>query len=99
MEKAGYQDESLSFKARAKDLVDRMTVEECAGQMLYEAVAVERLGIKAYNWWNEALHGAARSGMSTVFPQAIGLAAAFDLEVTKAVAEVAATEGLSLIHI
>ena len=93
MEKAGYQDESLSFKARAKDLVDRMTVEECAGQMLYEAVAVERLGIKAYNWWNEALHGAARSGMSTVFPQAIGLAAAFDPEVTKAVAEVAATEG------
>lgn len=93
MEKAQYQDENLSFKVRAKDLVDRMTVEECAGQMLYEALSIDRLGIKAYNWWNEALHGAARSGMSTVFPQAIGLAATFDPEVTRAVAEVAATEG------
>jgi len=88
-----YQNEELSFRERAKDLVDQMTVEECAGQMLFEAKAVDRLGIKAYNWWNEALHGAARSGMATVFPQAIGLAAAFDPEVTRKVAEVAATEG------
>ena len=88
-----YQNEKLSFRERAKDLVNQMTVEECAGQMLFEAKAIDRLGIKTYNWWNEALHGAARSGMATVFPQAIGLAAAFDPEVTRKVADVAATEG------
>ena len=80
METPKYLDESLSFSERAKDLVDRMTVEEAAGQLRYDAQPVERLGVKGYNWWNEALHGVARCGMATVFPQAVGLAAAFDPE-------------------
>lgn len=91
--KPRYQDETLSFKERAEDLTAQMTVEECASQMLHEAGQVERLGIKAYNWWNEALHGAARSGMATVFPQAIGMAATFDEELVGKIADAAATEG------
>ena len=55
-----------------------MTVEEAASQLKYDAPAIERLGIPAYNWWNEALHGVARSGHATVFPQPIGMAASFD---------------------
>ncbi len=55
-----------------------MTLKEKVVQILYNAPAVKRLGIKAYNWWNEALHGVARAGVATVFPQAIGLAATFD---------------------
>lgn len=90
---ASYKDESRSFAERARDLVEQMTVEECASQMLHEAGQVKRLGIPAYNWWNEALHGAARSGMATVFPQAIGMAAAFDDGLVKRIAQVAATEG------
>ena len=65
-------------KARAKELVSRMTPEEKASQLRYDAPAIERLGIPAYNWWNEALHGVARAGTATVFPQAIALAAMFD---------------------
>lgn len=91
--KPRYQDETLSFRERAKDLVAQMTVDECTTQMIYEAKKIDRLGIKAYNWWNEALHGAARSGMSTVFPQAIGMAASFDPELVGRMAAVAATEG------
>lgn len=75
-----YLDESLSFAERAEDLVNRMTVEEAASQLRYDAPAIPRLGVKSYNWWNEALHGVARCGMATVFPQAIGLAATFDPE-------------------
>jgi beta-glucosidase len=66
------------FEARARELVGRMTVEEKVSQMQDVAPAIERLGIPAYNWWNEALHGVARSGTATVFPQAIGLAATWD---------------------
>ena len=73
-----YQNESLSFEARAADLVSRMTLEEKANQMKDVAPAIERLGVPAYNWWNEALHGVARSGLATVFPQAIGFAATWD---------------------
>ena len=57
-----------------------MTIEERAGQLKYDAPAIERLGIPTYNWWNEALHGVARAGTATVFPQAIGCAAMFDEE-------------------
>ena len=63
---------------RARALVAKMTVEEKASQLKFDAEAIPRLGIPAYNWWNEALHGVARAGTATVFPQAIGLAAAFD---------------------
>lgn len=80
-------------KKRAADLVGRMTVEERAGQLSYNAPAVKRLGIPAYNWWNEGLHGVARAGQATVFPQAIGMAAAFDETLIEAVAWTIGTEG------
>ena len=62
----------------AQELVAQMTEEEMASQLRFDAPAIERLGIPAYNWWNEGLHGTARAGTATVFPQAIGLAAAWD---------------------
>ena len=71
---------------------DAMTVEEQASQLRYDAPAVKRLGIPAYNWWNEGLHGLARSGIATMFPQAIGLAAMFDTELTQKVADITAEE-------
>ncbi len=91
--KPKYLDESLSVKERAKDLVSRMTLEEKASQLRYDAPAIDRLGVPAYNWWNEALHGVARAGTATVFPQAIGMAAMFDEEGLKEVADVISTEG------
>lgn len=81
------------YRERAKELVAQMTLEEKAFQMLHGAPAVERLGIKAYNWWNEALHGVARAGLATVFPQAIGLAATFDEDFIEQVADAISTEG------
>lgn len=80
-------------RKKAEALVAQMTVEEKASQLRYDAPAIKRLGIPAYNWWNEALHGVARAGQATVFPQAIGLGATFDTELLSAVADVAATEG------
>jgi beta-glucosidase len=88
-----YLDETISFEDRAKDLVSKMTLEEKVFQTLYTAPAIERLGVKAYNWWNEALHGVARAGVATVFPQAIGLAASFDEELLEEVADTVSTEG------
>ena len=79
-------------RARAKALVDQMTVEEKASQLLYNAPAIERLGIREHNWWNEASHGVARSGMATVFPHAIGLAAAFNPELLGEVGDAVSTE-------
>jgi beta-glucosidase-like glycosyl hydrolase len=78
---------------QAKALVAKMSVEEACEQLRYEAPKNERLGIPAYNWWNETLHGVARAGVSTVFPQAIGMAAAFDTEMMEEVADVCAVEG------
>ena len=78
---------------QAKALVAQMTLEEKASQLRYDAPAIPRLGIPAYNWWNEALHGVARAGTATVFPQAIGLAAIFDEDFHQKVAETIATEG------
>lgn len=69
-----------TFEQRAKDLVSKMTLAEKISQLQHNAPAIERLGVKAYNWWNEALHGVARTGTATVFPQAIGMAAAFNEE-------------------
>jgi beta-glucosidase len=68
-----------SFEERAAALVARMTLEEKAAQMQNDSPAIERLGVPAYDWWNEALHGVARAGGATVFPQAIGMAASFDI--------------------
>ncbi len=73
-----YLDVNLDSDSRVDDLVNRMTLEEKISQMRYEAPAIERLGIPEYNWWSEALHGVARAGLATVFPQAIGLAATWD---------------------
>lgn len=80
-------------RKRAEALVAQMTVEEKASQLRYDAPAIKRLGIPAYNWWNEALHGVARAGQATVFPQAIGLGATFDDALLGEIADVIATEG------
>jgi len=82
------------IKARqmAQELVDKMTLEEMAEQLRYDAPAIERLGVPEYNWWSEGLHGVARAGSATVFPQAIGMAAAWDDELIEKEAEVISTE-------
>ena len=73
-----FMNPDLPVEQRVDDLVGRMTLDEKIGQMMNAAPPIFRLGIPAYNWWNEALHGVARSGLATVFPQAIGLGAAWD---------------------
>ncbi len=78
---------------KAKELVAKMTLEERASQLTYHSAAIKRLGIPEYNWWNEGLHGVARGGVATSFPQAIGMAATFNPELLKQVADVVATEG------
>ena len=80
-------------RQRAKELVGRMTLEEKASQLRYDAPAIPRLGVPAYNWWNEGLHGVARAGVATMFPQAIGTAAAFDTELLEKIGDVIAVEG------
>jgi beta-glucosidase len=81
-----YKNPNHSFADRAADLVSRMTLEEKVSQMQNVAPAIPRLGIPAYDWWNEGLHGVARAGQATVFPQAIGLAATFDTSLMHQVA-------------
>ncbi len=81
------------FRERARKLVAEMTLEEKVFQTLNGAPAIERLGIPAYNWWNEALHGVARAGVATVFPQAISMAATFDEDHLEKVADAISTEG------
>ena len=87
-----YLDASLPLEQRVNDLVTRMTLEEKVAQMQDVAPAIPRLGIPAYNWWNEGLHGVARAGNATVFPQAIGLAATWDTDLIHRVADVISTE-------
>ncbi len=86
-----FNDPTLSIEERTQDLINRLTIEEKAWQMMHNSPAVERLGIPEYNWWNEALHGIGRSGVATVFPQAIGMGATFDedliLEVANAISD------------
>ena len=77
------------FNQRARQLVEQMTVEEKIAQMMNDAPAIERLGIPAYDWWNESLHGVARAGIATVFPQAIGLAATWNVPLHHRVATMA----------
>jgi beta-glucosidase len=86
-----YLDPDLTPQRRAADLVSRMTLEEKVLQMQSTAPAIERLGVPAYNWWNEALHGVAQ-GRATVFPQAIGLAATWDTDLVRRVADIISTE-------
>lgn len=95
---AAYQDTRRSFEERAADLVSRMTLEEKAAQMQNAAPAIERLGVPAYDWWNEALHGVARAGGATVFPQAIGLAATFDVPLMDQVSRTISDEARAKHH-
>ncbi|HEX9059163.1 MAG TPA: glycoside hydrolase family 3 N-terminal domain-containing protein, partial [Clostridia bacterium] len=94
----GYKNTELSFEERAKALVSEMTLEEKVTQMMHSAPAIPRLGIPSYNWWNEALHGVARAGTATIFPQAIGMAATFDEELVYKTADVISTEGRAKFH-
>ena len=80
-------------RKRAEDIVSKMTVKEKASQLLFSSPAIPRLGIPAYNWWNEALHGIARAGTATVFPQAIALGASFDTDLVWKIADAISTEG------
>ena len=75
---ATYQDPAAAMEKRADDLLSRMTLEEKISQLMNDSPAIERLGVPAYNWWNECLHGVARAGRATVFPETIGLAATWD---------------------
>ncbi|MEO0341385.1 MAG: glycoside hydrolase family 3 N-terminal domain-containing protein, partial [Bacteroidota bacterium] len=79
-EKPAFQNPDLPIEDRVNDLISKMTLEEKVGQLMYGAPAIERLGVPEYNWWNECLHGVARNGRATIFPQAIGMAATFDLD-------------------
>jgi len=87
-----YRDPDVSANERAADLVRRLTVSEKIAQTMTAAPAIPRLGVPAYEWWNEALHGVARAGRATVFPQAIALAATFDEKLVKRVADVISDE-------
>lgn len=82
-----------TVRKKAKDLVTQMTLLEKASQLRYDSPAIPRLHIPAYNWWNEALHGVARAGTATVFPQAIALAATFDEELIHSIGDAVSTEG------
>ncbi|HTY36837.1 MAG TPA: glycoside hydrolase family 3 C-terminal domain-containing protein [Bacteroidota bacterium] len=93
-----FQNPSLSIDQRLNDLVSRMTLDEKVGQMLYNAPAIPRLGIPEYNWWGEALHGVARAGKATVFPQAIGLASMWNPEMMFGIATVISDEARAKHH-
>lgn len=93
-----YLDTSLSFAERAKDLVGRLTLEEKVGLMSHPALGVPRLNIPSYNYWSEALHGVARNGRATVFPQVIAMAATWDKELIHQVANAIGDEGRAKYH-
>jgi beta-glucosidase len=93
-----YLDPALPRGRRVDDLLGRMTLEEKCGQMLYDSPAIPRLGIPEYNWGNECLHGVARAGGATVFPQAIGLGATFDPDLIKQLASAIADEARAKHH-
>ena len=97
-ESPAYLNPRLPLDARVSDLVSLMTLEEKVSQMVNDAPAVDRLGIPPYNWWNEGLHGVARAGRATVFPQAIGLAAAWDAELMGRVATAISDEARAKYH-
>jgi Glycosyl hydrolase family 3 N terminal domain len=95
---APYLNPDLPAERRAADLVSRMTLDEKVLQMQNTAPAIPRLNIPAYDWWNEALHGVARAGQATVFPQAIALAATWDTDLMRRVADVISTEARAKYH-
>jgi len=93
-----YLNTSLDFKKRTLDLVKQMSLKEKISQLGNNAPAITRLGILQYNWWNESLHGVARAGTATVFPQAIGMAASFDTNMMKQVADIISDEARAKHH-
>jgi beta-glucosidase len=93
-----YQDPRQPLEKRVNDLVARMTLEEKVSQMVNAAAAIPQLGIPEYNWWNEGLHGVARAGLATVFPQAIGLAATWDTDLMLRVATAISDEARAKYH-
>jgi len=96
--KLPYQNTQLSVDDRVEDLVSRMTVQEKVTQLFNHAEPIERLGVPAYDWWNECLHGVARAGKATVFPQAIGLSATFDQDLMFRVADAISDEARAKHH-
>lgn len=93
-----FRDTRLPLEARIEDLLSRLTLEEKVTRMVHASPAIERLGIPAYNWWNECLHGVARAGVATVFPQAMGLAATFDTDLVGRVAKAISDEARAKHH-
>lgn len=93
-----WKDPAQPVDERVRDLLSRMTLDEKVAQMMDEAPAIERLGVPAYGWWSEALHGVARAGIATVFPQAIALAATFDETLMRQVATVISDEARAKHH-
>ncbi len=93
-----FQDSTLPIEARVRDLVSRLTLSEKIGQLVFEAPTIPRLGIPAYNYWSEALHGVARNGRATVFPQAIGLAAMWNPALIQRVASAIGDEARAKYH-
>ncbi len=88
-----WRDPALPTAQRVDALIAQMTIEEKASQLVNQARAISRLGVPAYNWWSEALHGVANNGFATVFPEPIGLAATFDAPTIKTMGEAIGTEG------
>ncbi len=95
---AKFKNTNLDFETRAKDLVNQLTLDEKISQLGDSSPAIPRLGIPEYNWWNEGLHGVARSGIATMFPQAIGMAASFNTVLMKQVANVISDEARAKYH-
>jgi beta-glucosidase len=93
-----FQNPALPAEQRAADLVSKMSLEEKVSQMVYDAPAINRLGVPAHNWWNECLHGVARAGIATVFPQAIGLAAAWNVDLLGRIAQAISDEARAKHH-
>ncbi|HKK82343.1 MAG TPA: glycoside hydrolase family 3 N-terminal domain-containing protein, partial [Prolixibacteraceae bacterium] len=93
-----YANTSLDFKTRAEALVSEMTLDEKISQVGNNSAAIPRLGINEYDWWNECLHGVARAGTATVFPQAIAMAATFDRDMMYEVANVISDEARAKHH-
>ena len=93
-----FQDPALPFEQRVADLVGRLTLGEKVGEMMNGAMGIPRLGVPAYDWWNECLHGVARNGVATVYPQAIGLAATWDPALIHTVAAAISTEARAKHH-
>ena len=92
MELIRNKEKKEEYRRRAEALVAQMTLSEKVAQTLHQTPAINRLGIKAYNWWNEALHGVARAGTATIFPQAVGMAAVFDEDLMEQIGDAVSTE-------